>query len=102
MFWSTNKSFTREKGVRLLQKANSPDKLDVSRRHVEAIDLKSISLRGTNLRYANLTGADLSSATPRERDRYDRWYCVRFDGAALREARVDLSYIDKAGLALYV
>ena len=102
MFWSTNKPLTRKKGWHLVHKEKSPDKLDVSRRSLEAIDLESLSLRGTNLRDAHLTGVDRSSATLREGDRYGRWYCVRFDGADLRRAKVDLSYIDKAGLALYV
>jgi uncharacterized protein YjbI with pentapeptide repeats len=107
MFWRKNKPFTREKGIASSSKGKSPDTLDLSRRNGEAIDLKSISLRGTNLRDANLTeaqlsGADLSSATLMDVDSYDHWYCVRFDGANLRRAKVELSYIDKAGLSLYV
>ena len=107
MFWRKNKPFPREKGMASSSKGKSPDTLDLSRRNGEAIDLKSSSLRGPNLRDANrteadLSGADLSSATRRDMDSYDRWYCVRFDGANLRGAKVDLSYIDKAGLSLYV
>jgi uncharacterized protein YjbI with pentapeptide repeats len=91
MFWRKNKPFTREKGLRLLQKAKSPDQLDLNRRNTEA-----------QLSEADLSGADLSSATLMDVDSYDHWYCVRFDGAKLRGAKVDLSYIDKAGLSLYV
>jgi len=91
MFWRKNNSLTREKGWHLIQKAKSPDKLDLSSQNTEA-----------QLSEADLSGADLSSATRRDMDSYDRWYCVRFDGANLRGAKVDLSYIDKAGLSLYV
>jgi hypothetical protein len=86
MFWRKNTPFTREKGWHLLQKAKSPSTLDLSRRNTEA----------------QLSEADLSSASLMDVDSYDRWYCVRFDAAKLREAKVDLSYIDKSGLLLYV
>ncbi len=92
MFWRKNNSLTREKGWHLIQKAKSPDKLDLSSQNTEA-----------QLSEADLSEADLSSATRMEDvDSYDDWYCVRFDGAKMRRARVDLSYIDKSGLSLYV